>query len=65
MKLYDFCAYSRKRDAILKEKAAVDAVVKVITHIDQPGSVKTLKANVDGWFSLHRDVNQLLVNSRS
>ena len=58
MKLYDFSVYAERRDAIRKEQAARDAVVEVITHIQEPGSVIQLKERVDGWFMLHRDVLQ-------
>jgi hypothetical protein len=56
MILYDFSVYAERRDAIRKERAAVEAVMEVITHIEQPGSVIDLKHKVDGWFTLHRKV---------
>lgn len=62
LKLYDFSAYAERRDAIKKERAAAQAVVEVISHIQEPGSVIDLKNKVDGWFTLHRDVLHKVVN---
>ena len=56
MKLYDFSFYAERRDARRREQAARDAVLEIIAHIDEPGSVIQLKQRVDGWFMLHRDV---------
>lgn len=63
MRLYDFSVYAARRDALRKEKAAAEAVVEVIAHIEQPGSVIELKQKVDGWFTLHREaVKRTAVN---
>lgn len=55
MKLYDFSFYAARRDAIQKEEAARAAVIEVVSHIEEPGSVTTLKQRVNGWFLLHRN----------
>ena len=59
MKLYDFSYYAERRDARKREQAAREAVVEIIAHIEQPGSVLQLKERVDGWFLLHRDAVNL------
>ena len=56
MKLYDFSVYAARRDAILKENAAAARVVKVMEHLEEPGSVIQLKHCVGDWFTLHRNV---------
>lgn len=60
--MYSFAAYVQKRDAIRQERAAAEAVVEAITHLEEPGAVIELKQKVDGWFSLHREVLKV-VNS--
>ena len=52
MKLYDFSWYAKKRD----ERNAAKAVVEVVAHLNQPGSVVELKVKVNDWFALHHEV---------
>jgi len=54
VKLYDFSVYAERRNALRKEDAARQAVIAVMSHIEQPGAVLELKHRVDGWFTLHR-----------
>jgi hypothetical protein len=63
VKLYDFVAYAAKRDAVQKERTAVQAVVEVMSHIQEPGSVIELKQKVNGWFLLHQEVLKVVNSS--
>lgn len=56
MKLYNFSVYAEKRNAVRREEAAARAVIEVMSHIEQPGSVIDLKCKVDDWFTLHKKV---------
>lgn len=62
LKLYDFSAYAERRDAIRKERAAAEAVVEAVAHLQEPGSVHELKQRVNGWFSLHKEAIQRVAN---
>ncbi len=58
MKLYDFSVYAERRNAIRKEDAAAQAVIEVISHIENPGAIVELKHKVNGWFALHQEVSK-------
>lgn len=62
MRLYDFSVAFERREALRRERAAAEAVIEVIEHLQEPGSVIELKRKVDGWFSLHREVLKKIVN---
>lgn len=52
MKLYDFSLYARKRD----ERNAATAVVLAAEQMNEPGAVLELKARVQNWMVLHREI---------
>lgn len=52
MRLYDFSIYAERR----KERQAAEAVVCTVAAINTPGSVVELKARLNTWFVLHREV---------
>jgi hypothetical protein len=56
MRLYDFSAYAKKRDAA-REAEQVRALVP---HLNEPGAVVELKRRVEGWLVLHQAVDQVL-----
>jgi hypothetical protein len=56
MRLYDFSAYAKKRDAA-REAEQVQALVP---RLNEPGAVIELKRRVEGWLVLHREVVQVL-----
>lgn len=55
MRLYDFSAYAKKRDAA-REAEQVRALV---SRLNEPGAVIELKRRVEGWLVLHREVDVL------
>lgn len=52
MKLFDFSAYAKKRDAA-REAEQVRALVP---RLNEPGAVIELKRRVEGWLVLHQEV---------
>lgn len=60
MRLYDFSAYAKKRDAA-NEAAKVQALVP---HLNEPGAVIEFKQRIEGWLALHREVVQIAASNR-
>ena len=52
MRLYDFSIYAQRR----REREASTAVAEAAATINYPGSVVVLKARINDWFDLHREV---------
>jgi len=52
MKLYNFSIFAKRRD----ERNATRAVAEVAGQINNPGAVIELKARVNDWYELHRQI---------
>ena len=52
MKLYDFSAYAKRRDVTRSEQQ----IEALIPRLNEPGAVIELKARVESWLTLHREV---------
>lgn len=55
MRLYDFSTYAKRRDA----SRSAEHIRAMIPHLNEPGIVIEFKRQIEGWFILHREVDQL------
>lgn len=56
MKLYDFSAAKKKRDAMLE----AEQVKALVPHLNEPGQVIEFKRRVLGYFALHQELEEIL-----
>lgn len=56
MKLYDFSAYAKRRDAA----RSVESIRAMVPRLNEPGIVIEFKRQVEGWLVLHQEVDQIL-----
>lgn len=54
MKLYDFSAYAKRRDAL----RSAEQVEELVPRLNEPGSVIELKRRIDNFLVLHREVTR-------
>jgi hypothetical protein len=57
VKLFDFSAYAKRRDAA----RTAEQVKALVAHLNEPGAVIELKRHVEGYLSLHQEIDQVLV----
>lgn len=56
MRLYDFSTYAKRRDAA----RSAEHIRAMIPRLNEPGIVIEFKRQIEGWFILHQDADQIL-----